>query len=188
MKLNPKKILKTIGLVVSYLPFATITLFSMMMLDSGNRLFLNYPHPDSIISAIMVDRVLTIVSYAVSALIFAAAIFSFLFRSNKRLNQAFLWGSGAFALLYAIFFPVMGVLSAQIPLGWNNLNLYLIYFLFGALACAVVIYSAIRNLIKIQKSEGTVAPAEQFKTENDNLPQPEQPTDLADQKQNQPQD
>ncbi len=186
MKSNLKKILKTIGLVASYLPFAAITLFSMMMLDSGNRLFLNYPHPDSIISATMVDRVLTIATYVVSVLIFAAAVFSFLFRSNKRLNQAFLWGSGAFALLYAIFFPVMGVLSAQVPFGWNNLNLYLTYFLFGALACAVVIYSAIRNLIKIQKSGVTFAPADRLKTENGDSPQPEQPTDPENQ--DQPQD
>lgn len=157
MKEKTTQMFRKIGLIASYLPFAGISAFFLLLLDRGNRMFFSYSSPQSGITTTLLRQIVTVFSWAAILLLCVLTVLSFALRQKKRLNQGLIVGCGGFAALYTVFFLVMARLIGLYEISLKNLNLYALYFIVALLATAILLYSAIRNLIWIKKSPVTFA-------------------------------
>lgn len=152
MKVNMKQILRKIGFIASYLPCLLVSVFFLLALHISNQGFFGYAYPGSIFSESLLQQIVMIFLVAAVAVVGGMAIVSFTMRQNKLVNKALIWGCAGFSVLCMIFFIVMCQLNSLYDLALGNVNLYLIYFFMAAFSTAIVLFSAIRNLVRIKRT------------------------------------
>ncbi|MBQ4153402.1 MAG: hypothetical protein IJD11_03505 [Oscillospiraceae bacterium] len=126
-------------------------------------MFFSYSASESGITTPLLNQIVSVFSYVVMAIVCVMTAVSFIMRQKKTANKALIWGCGILSAIYMIFFMVMSKLIGLFEISFENLNLYLIYFLMTAFSTAIVLYSAIRNLIKIKNTPVTFAKSDEPK-------------------------
>ena len=157
MKAKMKNIWRKIGFCASYLVFMLLSVFFLFLLYESNEYFFAFPYQDSIFTAGQLDTILSVFLTVCLVLVVLLTVLSFTMRQKKGVNKALLWACGIFSVLCMVFFMVLCKLNGLFEVAFENTNLYALYFLIAAFSTAVVLFSAIRNLVKIKKAPVTFA-------------------------------
>lgn len=160
MNVNVKEALKKIGFFAAYLPFLAVTGFFLYVLHSSNRYFFAYPASSAAFTANQLEQITSVFIAVSVVLIVILTVLSFTLRQKKKANKLLLWACGIFSVLCMIFFMVLCHLDGLFMVAFENVNLYLLYFFMAAFSTALVLFSAIRNLVKIKRSPVTFAKSE----------------------------
>ena len=160
MKANNKNIWRKIGFYASYLPFIILSGFFLYLLYESNQFFFAYPYQGSIFTARQLEQILSVFLIVCLVLVMLLTVLSFTMRHKKSVNKALIWACGIFAVLCMTFFIVLCKFNGLFEIALNNMNLYILYFFIAAFSTAIVLFSAIRNLVKIKKMPVTFAKSE----------------------------
>lgn len=155
---NIKPDWKKIGYVASFLPFAAVSALFIWVLFESNQIFFGEPLPakmDISYRALSISTAIMFGVIAVAAIVLS--IISLTKRKEKRFNLAALLIAIAVCAAGAVTFMVLCHLVGIFTIAFENMNLYLLYFGFALLANALVLFSSIRNLIKIKRAPVTFA-------------------------------
>ena len=155
MKTNMKNVWRKIGFYASYLPFIILSGFFLYLLYESNQFFFAYPYQGSIFTVRQLEQILSVFLVVCLLLVMLLTVLSFTMRHKKSVNKALLWACGVFSVLCMIFFIVLCKLNGLFEIAFNNVNLYIPGF-----STAIVLFSAIRNLVKIKKMPVTFAKSE----------------------------
>ncbi len=141
MNEKKRKTGRLIGYILLTVLFAAISVFFIAVLVSSNNTFFirnaqsKFFAPDIMIGIII-------------AAIVIMAVLSVTMRKSLSANKALLYCTGILSLLGAITFMILLSAIGPFDIAWENANLYIMYFLFVALANAYIIFAAIRNIRK----------------------------------------
>lgn len=162
MKSKATPILKKIGYIASFFPFAALSLFGVYLLYGSNQyFFIDLELSRQILSEDALELTVSIFFYAIVVLMAAGAILSIWQRKKPAVNKGIIWGCGAVCLICAITFMILVHLVDLFLIAFENANLYLMYFVIGLFVISFPLYSSIRNLIKIKRSPVTFAKSDE---------------------------
>ena len=150
-----KNVWRKIGFYASYLPFIILSGFFLYLLYESNQFFFAYPYQGSIFTVRQLEQILSVFLVVCLLLVMLLTVLSFTMRHKKSVNKALLWACGVFSVLCMIFFIVLCKLNGLFEIAFNNVNLFIAGF-----STAIVLFSAIRNLVKIKKMPVTFAKSE----------------------------
>lgn len=149
---------KKIGYVASLVVFALISALFIYILYDSNRVFFADLLPAKMdISYRTLSISSTVLFYVLAAAAVILSIISIAKRKEKRFNLAVLLIAIAVCAAGAVTFMVLCDFVGIFTIAFENVNLYLLYFGFALLANALVLFSSIRNLIKIRRTPVTFA-------------------------------
>ncbi len=158
MTAKTKTILKTIGYVASFLPFAAISaLFCYVIYESNQVFFYNLLSSSTMISTTAVIITSDALFYLISASAVLFSILAIVKRKEKRYNQIALWAPIAVCIVGLITFIVLCHLVGTFLVSLEHINLYLAYLLFSLLANALPLYASLHHLIKLKRRPITFA-------------------------------
>ena len=160
MKAVSKLPWKKIGYICLCVAMGIVSAFFLITLYQSNQLFFDNLTIDAVITAKVLELATTIFAYAMVIIIAVMSVVSFVMRQKKAVNKGLIWGSGILSVLGMVFFMVFAKLNGMFEIGFENANLYVLYFLISVFATALPLFSAIRNLVKIKHSPVTFAKAE----------------------------
>lgn len=160
LKVNMNNIWRKIGFCASYLPFIILSGFFLYLLYASNQVFFAYPYQGSIFTVRQLEQILSVFLVVCLLLVMLLTVLSFTMRHKKSVNKALLWACGVFSVLCMIFFIVLCKLNGLFEIAFNNVNLYILYFFIAGFSTAIVLFSAIRNLVKIKRAPVTFAKSE----------------------------
>lgn len=151
---------RKIGFYASYLPFVILSGFFLYLLYESNQVFFAYPYQGSIFTARQLEQILSVFLIVCLVLVMLLTVLSFTMRHKKSVNKALIWACGIFAVLCMTFFIVLCKFNGLFEIALNNMNLYILYFFIAVFSTAIVLFSAIRNLVKIKRAPVTFAKSE----------------------------
>ena len=157
MKAISKLPWKTIGTVSLYVFMGLLSAFFLVALYQSNLYFFSFITYDAVIPQQGLELSRHIFIAVITLAVVALSVISIVMRHKKTVNKILLGAAAGLSLLSMIFFMVMAQLSGRFEIGFQNANLYAVYFLISLFSAALPLFSAILNLIKIKRAPVTFA-------------------------------